>query len=97
MMNQAGSHVCQSCGTCDGDRPSRRRFLGVTAGGVLGQCTKHGSKYTPEGVYMSCRATRNLDRFPIKRDGNQIVVDLDHMIQSDKDPIGWANAAITVA
>lgn len=60
------------------------------------QCTKHDSKYTPQGVYMSGRATRNLDRFPIKLEGTQIVVDLDHMIQSDKDPSGWAAATIAV-
>lgn len=60
------------------------------------QCTKHGSKYTPEGVYLSGRATRNLDRFPITRDGNQILVDLDHMVQSDKDPTGWRAASLAV-
>lgn len=60
------------------------------------QCTKHDSKYTPDGVYVSGRATRNLDRFVIRRDGNSIVVDLDHLVESDKDPKGWAAAAIAV-
>ena len=60
------------------------------------QCTKHDSKYTPEGVYMSGRATRNLDRFVIRKDGNSIVVDLDHVIQSDKDPSAWAAATFAV-
>jgi hypothetical protein len=46
---------------------------------------------------MSGHATRNLDRCPIRIDGNQIVVDLDHMIQSDKDPSGWAAANVAVA
>ena len=31
------------------------------------QCTRHDSRYTPEGQYTSGRATRNLDRFPIRR------------------------------
>lgn len=60
------------------------------------QCTKHDSKYRPDGTYMSGRATRNLDRFAIRRDGAQIVVDLDHLFQSDKDPAGWAAATIAV-
>jgi nitrite reductase/ring-hydroxylating ferredoxin subunit len=177
MSHTLDADLCESCGTCDGGLPSRRRFLGVAAGGLVGilgllglsedvralpvlttspaparaadqkrypipssdsvnvdhaeslivvrlqnhvyvfnlacphqqaavkwlpadhrfQCTKHDSKYTPQGVYMSGHATRNLDRFPIRIDGNQIVVDLDHMIQSDKDPSGWAAANVAVA
>lgn len=60
------------------------------------QCTKHNSKYTPDGVYIAGRATRNLDRFVLRRDGGFVVAELNHMIQSDKDPAGWAAAAITV-
>jgi nitrite reductase/ring-hydroxylating ferredoxin subunit len=60
------------------------------------QCTKHNSKYTPDGTYIAGRATRNLDRFVVRRDGNFIVADLDHMIRSDKDPGGWTAAVITV-
>ncbi len=60
------------------------------------QCTKHNSKYTPEGVYIAGRATRNMDRFVVRRDGDGVVADLNHMIQSDKDPAGWAAAAIAV-
>lgn len=60
------------------------------------QCTKHDSQYQPDGVHTSGRATRNLDRYVIRRDGDLVVVDLHHWIQSDKDPAGWAAAAITV-
>ncbi|HEY3885774.1 MAG TPA: Rieske (2Fe-2S) protein [Vicinamibacterales bacterium] len=171
-------NVCALCNSCAGDQPSRRRFIGIAAGGVFGllgllglssdalalpiraitaepapvgadekrypipatdsvnvdhaeslivarvqrhvyvfnlacphqqaavrwlpedhrfQCTKHDSKYTPQGVYMSGRATRNLDRFVIRRDGDAVVVEMDRVIQSDKDPSGWAAATITVA
>jgi len=60
------------------------------------QCTKHDSRYTPNGTYTSGRATRNLDRYVIRRDGDSIVVDLHKWIQSDKDPAGWAGATIAL-
>ena len=60
------------------------------------QCTKHDSQYQPDGVHTSGRATRNLDRYVIRRDGDSVVVDLHHWIQSDQDPAGWGAAALTV-
>jgi Rieske Fe-S protein len=60
------------------------------------QCTKHDSQYQPNGVHTSGRATRNMDRYVIRRDGDSIVVDLHRWIQSDKDPAGWAAATIAV-
>ena len=58
------------------------------------QCTKHDSEYKPDGVYMTGHATRNLDRYVIRRDGDAVVVDLHRWVQSDKDPAGWGAAAI---
>jgi len=66
--------------------PKDRRF----------QCTKHDSQYQPDGVHTSGRATRNLDRYVIRRDGDSIVVDLHRWVQSDKDPAGWAAANVSV-
>jgi len=60
------------------------------------QCTKHDSQYQPDGVHISGRATRNMDRYVIKRDGDSVVVDLHRWVQSDKDPGGWAAAAVSV-
>jgi nitrite reductase/ring-hydroxylating ferredoxin subunit len=60
------------------------------------QCTKHDSQYQPDGVHTSGRATRNLDRYVIRRDGDSVVVDLHRWTQSDKDPAGWAAATIAV-
>ena len=60
------------------------------------ECTKHDSHYQPDGVHVSGRATRNLDRFPVRKDGNNLHVDVAHVFQSDKDPAGWAAAAVTV-
>ena len=60
------------------------------------QCTKHDSQYTVEGVHTAGRATRNMDRYVIRRDGDSVVVDLHKWVQSDKDPSGWSAAAIAV-
>jgi Rieske Fe-S protein len=60
------------------------------------QCTKHDSQYQPDGTYTSGRATRNMDRLPIRRDGASVVLNLDQIIQSDADPGGWAAAVVTL-
>ena len=58
------------------------------------QCPRHESKYQPNGTFMSGRATRNMDRLAIRREGNEIVVNLDSMWQSDKDAAQWAAASV---
>jgi Rieske Fe-S protein len=60
------------------------------------QCTKHDSQYTPDGTYTSGHATRNLDRFPIRRDGASVVVDLDKVFQSDAHKAAWTAAAVNL-
>ncbi|HZT76078.1 MAG TPA: Rieske (2Fe-2S) protein [Vicinamibacterales bacterium] len=60
------------------------------------QCPKHGSEYQPNGTFITGRATRNMDRLAIRRDGNDLFVDLSHIIKSDTNPAGWAAAAIAV-
>lgn len=60
------------------------------------RCPKHKSRYQPDGSYVSGRATRNMDRFVLSRDGTDVVVHVNQMIQSDEDPAGWAAAALPV-
>ena len=60
------------------------------------ECTKHDSHYTADGTHVSGRATRNMDRMPIKKEGNTIHVDTEHVFESDKDSAGWNAAAVTV-
>ena len=59
------------------------------------ECSKHNSRYTPEGKFIDGRATRNMDRLAITRDGANVVVDLSKMIKSDEKPQDWAAAVIT--
>lgn len=60
------------------------------------ECTKHDSKYAPDGKYIGGRATRNMDRLLIKRDGANVIVDLSKLVKSDAQPVEWAAAAITI-
>jgi len=60
------------------------------------ECTKHDSHYLADGLHVSGRATRNLDRLPITKEGNSVRVDTAHAFQSDKDAAGWAAATVTV-
>jgi nitrite reductase/ring-hydroxylating ferredoxin subunit len=59
-------------------------------------CTKHDSKYQPDGTYISGRSTRSLDRFPIRRDGANVLVNTDLVFRIDKNPDGWAKAVVAI-
>ena len=58
------------------------------------QCPKHHSRYREDGTFISGRATRNMDRLPIKRAGNEIIVDVDTMYRQDENPTEWAAAFV---
>ena len=63
--------------------------------GVAGfQCPRHKSRYQPNGTFVSGRATRNMDRLPISREGDVIEVNVDVAIRSDKEPQKWAAAMV---
>ncbi len=58
------------------------------------QCPKHKSRYTPDGNFISGRATRGMDRFPVSRDGGNVVVDTSRYFKQDEDPAGWESARV---
>lgn len=60
------------------------------------QCPKHHSRYKPDGTFITGRATRNMDRFAVTKQGNNLVVDLDKVFEQDKDAAGWSAAAVTL-
>jgi Rieske Fe-S protein len=60
------------------------------------QCPKHKSVYTPDGIFVEGRATRGLDRFIVRKDGNSIVVSLDSLLQEDEDAEKWKQAFVTI-
>lgn len=60
------------------------------------QCPKHQSRYKPTGEFISGRATRNMDRLPIRLDGTVLVVDNTLEIRSDQDAAKWAAAVVVI-
>jgi nitrite reductase/ring-hydroxylating ferredoxin subunit len=61
------------------------------------RCPKHKSTYKPDGSFIQGRATRGMDRFSVKREGNGVVVDLDAVHEQDTDPKGWDAALVKLA
>ena len=59
-------------------------------------CPKHKSRYAPDGTFLSGRATRHMDRLPIRRVGDKLLVNADRVYESDKDAAGWAAASVAV-
>jgi len=60
------------------------------------ECSRHDSRYLPDGVYTSGRATRNMDRFAVKLSGNTLVVDISSLIPSDTQKAQWEAAAVAL-
>jgi len=67
-------------------RPQDQRF----------QCPRHESKYQPDGTFISGRATRNMDRFAVRRDGNKIIVDLAKLYRSDQQSAEWTTSVVSL-
>jgi Rieske Fe-S protein len=60
------------------------------------QCPKHKSRYQPDGVFIEGRATRDMDRLPLRRDGTELVVDVDTLYQQDLNTAQWNAAFVAV-
>ena len=60
------------------------------------QCPKHKSKYRPDGTFIEGRATRSMDRYAVRKDGNNIVANVDALYQQDKQAADWQSAFVTV-
>lgn len=62
------------------------------------ECPKHHSRFQPDGEYVadSGRATRGLDRFALRKDGNNVVANLDKLYKQDDNQAEWTAAFITI-
>lgn len=77
--------------------PHQRTALRWNEAAKQFQCPKHKSKYTPDGEFISGRATRGMDRLAIKREGNSVVVDIDQMYQEDDNASQWKSSFVKLA
>jgi nitrite reductase/ring-hydroxylating ferredoxin subunit len=77
--------------------PHQKTALRWIAGDTRFQCPKHKSKYQPDGTFISGKATRGMDRYSLRRDGGNVIVDTGTMHKQDADAAGWAAAMIRVA
>jgi nitrite reductase/ring-hydroxylating ferredoxin subunit len=64
------------------------------AAGVF--CPKHKARFAPDGAHVGGRRTRALDRYPIRREGSLVVVELATPLKQDADAAAWAAAWIPV-
>ena len=77
--------------------PHQRTALRWNAASKQFQCPKHKSKYTPQGGFISGRATRGMDRLAISRQGTNVVVDADRLYQEDENESEWKAALVRLS
>lgn len=78
---------CPHKGTAVEWQPENARFF----------CPKHKSTFKPEGTLIQGKAARNMDRYAVKIDGGNVVVDRRTLIKSSGDPAAWDGAAAKIA
>lgn len=64
-------------------QPNQNRFY----------CPKHKSTFQPEGSFIQGKAERAMDRFAIRREGNEVVVDTGVMLRQT-DEAAWGAAKV---
>jgi nitrite reductase/ring-hydroxylating ferredoxin subunit len=60
-------------------------------------CPKHKARFRPDGAHDSGRTSRDLDRFDVGRQGEQIIVDFDALRRVDVDAAAWRSAMVQLA
>ncbi len=76
--------------------PHQRTALRWQDEGRRFQCPKHKSTFQPDGAFLAGRATRGMDRYALRREGDTVIVDLSTLFQEDKDPERWGQAVVQV-
>jgi nitrite reductase/ring-hydroxylating ferredoxin subunit len=76
--------------------PHQNTALRAMPGNKGFQCARHKSRYQPNGTFIDGKATRNMDRLQITREGNDVVVDPGVAYESDTEPAKWGSALVKV-
>jgi nitrite reductase/ring-hydroxylating ferredoxin subunit len=59
-------------------------------------CPKHKARFMKNGDHASGRSSRNLDRYAVRMQGREIVVDTDRIYREDQSPQEWESAFVGV-
>lgn len=76
--------------------PHQNTALRWEAGDNQFFCSKHKSRYRPDGTFIEGRATRDMDRLPIRREAATIIVNIDGLIQQDERQKEWTAAYVAL-
>jgi Rieske Fe-S protein len=76
--------------------PHQNTALRALPGNKGFQCSRHKSRYKQDGTFIDGKATRNMDRLQITREGNEVVVDPNVAYESDTEPAKWGAALVKV-
>lgn len=55
-------------------------------------CRKHKSTFRPDGAFIQGKAERHMDRYAVRIEGGEVVVDTSATIRSDTNATAWAAA-----
>ncbi len=58
-------------------------------------CPKHRSTFEPNGALIRGKAERGLDRYPVRREGEELVVDTSRKLRSTNET-DWTAAQVTL-
>lgn len=61
------------------------------------QCPKHKSRYRPDGAFIEGRATRGMDRFAVRSEADNLLVNLDALYREDENAAEWASACVPLS
>ncbi len=76
--------------------PHQHTALKALPGAAGFRCPRHKSRYQADGTFIDGRATRNMDRLSITRDGANVVVDPDVAWRSDTQAAQWKAAHVVL-
>ena len=101
MMNPAPPSPPSPCARCDTGRDRRELLREIAAipqrwqdGEHRFECPRHKSTFKPDGGLVEGRATRNMDRYGIRRESNNVVVDLGKLYREDENLDDWISAVV---
>jgi nitrite reductase/ring-hydroxylating ferredoxin subunit len=57
-------------------------------------CPKHESRFAVDGTLIRGRAERSLDRHPVRREADRLIVNTATLIRADRDAAAWRSAAL---